>query len=63
MVGTEQILRVFMYLRLNLAREVKVDIGRFISLKAEERFKRDIVTVAEHFLAAFRALFRRQVEA
>ena len=48
---------------LHLAREVEVDIGRFVSLEAEEGFKRDFVAVAFHFLAALGAFLNRKVKA
>ena len=46
---------------LILAREVKVDIRRLVSVKSKERFKGDIVTFSYVFSAALGALFRRKV--
>lgn len=43
-----------MYLALNLAREVKVYIRRFVSVESEERLKRYVVTVAPQLLSAYR---------
>ncbi len=52
-----------MYLALNLSRKVEVDIGGFVSFEAEERLKRDIVTVSYHIYIAMRTFFRRQIKA
>ena len=46
---------------LIFAREVKVDIGGLVSVKSEEGFKGDIVSLTDIFSAAFGAYFRRQV--
>ena len=43
--------------------KVKVYIGHLIALKAQKRFKRNIVAVAVKVRAAFRALFFGQVKA
>ena len=66
--GTENVLRteklfcVLVYLALNLAREVKVYIRRFVSVESEERLKRYIVTVPLHYMSAARAVLLGQVE-
>ena len=51
-----------MYFSLYFTREIKVDIGRFIAVEAEEGFKRDIVAVPYHLSAAVRAGFRCHIE-
>lgn len=50
---TEKDFGVFMSIALIMPGEVQVDIGRFVTVEAEEGFKRDIVPVIYHFLAAF----------
>lgn len=52
-----------MRLRLEITREVEVDIGLFIAVETEESFERDIVTVADERFAANFTVLRRQVEA
>ena len=52
-----------MRLRLEIAGEVKVDIGLFIAVETEESFERDIVTVTDKRFAAKFTVLRRQVEA
>ena len=49
---TEKLFRVFMNLTLHITREVKVDIGGFITVESKEGFKRYIVTVLIHKLTA-----------
>ena len=53
----EELLGVFMYLSLNLAREVKVYVGGFISVEAKECFKRNMMTVRLQLLTAIRTVF------
>ena len=48
---------------MKFIRKVKVYIRHLIALKAQKRFKRNIVTVAVKLSAAFRALFFGQVKA
>ena len=60
---SEKSLGIFMCLRLEIAREVEVDIGLFIAVETEESFERDIVTVTDKRFAADLAVLRRQVEA
>ena len=62
-LGAEKGLGILMRLRLEIAGEVKVDIGLFIAVETEESFERDIVTVADERFAADLAVLRRQVEA
>ena len=58
----EQFFGVAVYLTLDLAGEVQVDIRRLVSLEAKERFKRYIVAVADHINAAVRTVFLGEVE-
>lgn len=51
-----------MRLRLEIAREVEVDIRLLIAVEAEEGLERNIVSVAYKRLAAYLAVFRRQVK-
>ena len=61
-VLAEQFFGVAVYLTLDLAGEVQIDIRRLVSLEAKERFKRDIVAVADHINAAVRTVFLGEVE-
>ena len=49
---TEKLLCIFMYHALHVAGEVKVDIGRFLTIEAKEGFKGNVVAVLIHPLAA-----------
>ena len=60
--GTEQHFRKLMGISLYVAGEVQVNIRGFVSLEAQEGFKRNIVSVPFQRGAAFRAVFLRQVE-
>ena len=60
---TEELLGVLVDSALYVTREVKVDIGRLVTLKSEEGLKGDIVSVLIHPLAALGTLFVRQVKA
>ena len=60
---TEQLLGIFMYSALYVTREVKVYIGRFISVEAKEGFKRYIVTVLIHYFTAHGTRFILKVKA
>ena len=60
---TEELLGVFMYLRLNVAGEIKVYIGGFIAVEAEEGFKGDIVSVLIEPLSAYRTALIVKVKA
>lgn len=62
-LGAEKGLGILMRLRLEITREVEVDIGLFIAVETEESFERDIVTVADERFAANFTVLRRQVEA
>ena len=62
-LGAEKGLGILMRLRLEITREVEVDIGLFIAVETEECFKRNIVTVADERFAANFTVLRRQVEA
>ena len=60
---SEQLLGELMYLALHLTGEVEVDIRRLFSVKAEERFKGNVLTVLRQLLSAHRAVFRRHIKA
>ena len=62
-VTSEQLLRVAVGARLVLAGEIQVDIRRFVAVKAEERLERDVVTVLQELLTAFRAFLVGHVKA
>ena len=57
-IRTEKFFCVLVYLTLNIAREVKVDIGGFIAVESEECFKGNFVTVAHHLCTALGTGFR-----
>ena len=59
---TEKLFSVFMYLALHFAREIQVDIRRFLAVKSEECLKRYIVPVALERRSATRAVFIGQVK-
>ena len=67
--GSENVFRaekffgVFMYFALNVAREVKVYIRRFVAFETKEGLKRDTVTVGVHKRSAVVAVLVRQVKA
>ena len=48
--------------RLVLAREVKIDIRRFVAVKSKEGLERDIVSVTEHIRSAVGTILLRKVE-
>ena len=47
--------------RLIVAREVQVDIRDFVAVETEEGLKRNVLSVADHLLTAFRTVLIRQV--
>ena len=59
----EQLLRIAVGLRLELAGEVQVDIRLLIAVEAEEGLERDFMPVTLHRDAAVRAILGRQVVA
>lgn len=62
-LSAEKSFGILMRLRLEITREVEVDIGLFIAVETEESFERDIVAVTDKRFAADLAVLRRQVEA
>ena len=57
----EKSLGVFMGIGLIFARKIKVYIGSFIAIEAEEGLKGDIVTLTDIIRSAFGAFFRFKV--
>ena len=59
---TEKFFGILMYLSLHFTRKVKVNIGRFITVKTKKRFKWYMMSVRFQLLPAARAVFVRQVK-
>ena len=62
-VQAEQRFRIAVCAVLILTGEVKIDIGRFVAIKAKEGFKRNLLTVTSHHLSALGTRLGRQVKA
>ena len=61
--NAEKLFGVSVGVELIFARKVKVDIGRFVALEAEEGFKRNVVAVSNHRNTAMRTVLWRQIKA
>ena len=62
-LSSKELLGVFMHLALNVSREVKVDIWRFISVEAKEGLKRNIVSVGVKLCVTMRTVLIGKIKA